>query len=114
MATRLDLTSFRSIFGFFRASMAIRTQVLGSPGAIGVSVDANPFTKRFLTLTAWTDRDALNRFVGTSPHRESMKQFRAVMDHPVFVTWTMPASALPPSWADAQAHLDNDPTRIVR
>ena len=114
MATRLDLTSIWSEFGFFRASLAIRKQVMASPGAVGITLIAHPVRKRFLTLTAWTDREALNRFVANPPHRDAMRRFRPKMNHPVFVAWAMPAGELPPSWADAQEHLEHDPNRVVR
>jgi len=114
MATRLDLASLGTVLGFFRASMAIRKQARTSPGALGISLVAHPMKKRFLTLTAWSDREALNRFVATPPHRDAMKQYRPKMDHPVFVSWSMPASLLPPTWAEAIERLEHDPHRTVK
>ena len=114
MATRLDLASYRSVPGFLRAGLAIRKQVQASEGALGISLLARPSRKRFLTLTAWTDQDAINRFVAAPPHRDAMKRYRPKMNHPVFVSWTMPAAQMPPSWADALERLENDPSRIVR
>ncbi len=114
MATRLDLASLGSVFGFFRAAMAIRKQARSSPGALGISLVAHPMQKRFLTLSAWTDREALNRFAASQPHRDAMKRYRPKMNHPVFVTWSMPASRLPPTWSEANERLEEDPNRIVK
>lgn len=114
MATRLDLASYLPIAAFFRASMAIRAQVERSPGALGMSLIAHPLKRQFLTLTAWADDAALRRFVGEAPHRDAMRRFRPKMDHPVFVTWSMPAAAMPPSWDEARDRLEHDPNRIVR
>ena len=95
---------------FLPASMAIRKQARTWPGALGISLVAHPMQKRFLTLTAWTDREALNGFVAARPHRDAMKRYRPKMNHPVFVTWSMPASLLPPTWAEAKERMEHDPT----
>ena len=114
MATQLDLASLITVPGIFRASMAIRKQARTSPGAIGISLVAHPMKKRFLTLTAWSDREALNGFVAAPPHRDAMRRYRPKMNHPVFVTWSMPASLLPPTWSEARESLEHDPNRIVK
>ena len=114
MATQLDVASFGTVPGFFRTSMAIRHQARTSPGALGISLVAHPMKKRFLTLTAWSDREALNGFVAAPPHRDAMKRYRPKMNHPVFVTWYMPASLLPPTWAEAIERLEHDPHRTVK
>jgi len=114
MATQLDLASLGTVLGFFRASMAIRHQARTSPGALGISLVAHPMKKRFLTLTAWTDREALNGFVAAPPHCDAMKRYKSKLNHPVFVTWFMPASLLPPTWAEARERLEHDPHRTVK
>ncbi len=114
MATRLDLASLGPVLGFFRASMAIRRQARTCPGALGISLVAHPMQKRFLTLSAWTSREALDRFVAAPPHRDAMKRYRPKMNHPVFVTWSMPASRLPPTWSEATERLEHDPHRTVK
>jgi hypothetical protein len=114
MATQLNLGSLRSVIGFLRASVKVRRQVLASPGALGVSLIAHPFSKRFFTLSAWTDQEAINQFVITQPHRGVMKRYNDKMDQPVFVSWSVPAASLPPTWAEAQQRLASDPNRKVK
>ncbi|MCP3760168.1 DUF3291 domain-containing protein [Streptomyces sp. TBY4] len=59
----------------------------------------------FLTLSAWEDRDALYRFAGSEPHRSSSRAAAACTKEAGFVFWTVPASELPISWAEAERRL---------
>lgn len=109
MASRFELTSRRYVPGFLAAAMAIRRQVRGSRGAIGVSLIAQPAAGCFWTLSAWVDRDALDAFVGRSPHVDTMTKYRPRMRTARFEFWSMPASRLPVTWAEARARLAAPP-----
>jgi hypothetical protein len=52
-------------------------------------LNAEPLAKRFWTLSVWENDAALCAFVGTPPHAQEC------------VHWTLPGSALAPTWADA-------------
>ena len=67
MTSRFLLRSRRQVPGFLWAALAIRRQVRRSPGALGVSLIAEPRKARFWTLSAWRDRAALDDFVRHSP-----------------------------------------------
>ena len=60
MASLLRLDAFRRTPGFLRGAMAIRKQVLGADGAVGVALNTALPRRTFFTLSAWRDRDALN------------------------------------------------------
>jgi hypothetical protein len=95
LGSQLRLRSYRHIVGFLRAAMQIRKQVHDSPGAYGVSLIAQPMRKTFWTLSAWSDEDALNAFVRTSPHTEVMQRFHDRLTDASFTTWRRPVSELP-------------------
>ena len=104
MASLLRLDAIRRVPGFLRAAMAIRRQVLGADGAVGVSLNT-ALPRRFFTLSAWLDRDALDAFVRSEPHLSSMRRYRPAMADARFVLWSTTTDKLPPSWAEAQQRL---------
>ncbi len=105
MASLLKLDSFRRTPGFLRAAMAIRKQVLGADGAVGVALNTALPRRTFFTLSAWRDREALNGFVRSEPHVSTMRGYRPAMADARFVFWTATVDKLPPSWSEAQQRL---------
>jgi hypothetical protein len=67
MASRLELRQLRDVPPFLTAALRIRRQMLGSPGALGVSLIARPLHRTFWTLSAWQDQAALLAAVGREP-----------------------------------------------
>jgi heme-degrading monooxygenase HmoA len=110
LASRLRLRRFRDVPGFLRHSMRVNRAVREVDGAIGVSLDAKPLRRTFLTLSTWTDEAAMRRLVTHPVHRDVMARYRDRLVDPTFVTWTVPAGSGPPRWSDALAHLDGAPT----
>jgi hypothetical protein len=110
MASRLELRRLRDVPSFLAAALRIRRQMLGSPGALGVSLIARPMHRTFWTLSAWQDQAALSAAVGREPHRQIMRRLRPRMAGSSFVTWTARATALPIPWDDALHHLDKPDT----
>lgn len=106
MASWLQLRSMRDVPAFLWAALRIRRQMLDSPGVLGVSLIAKPVKRTFWTLSAWRDQAALSATVGRQPHRDVMKRFHPKLAGSRFITWTAPASALPPSWPEALRRLD--------
>lgn len=106
MAFRLELRQLRDVPAFLAAALRIRRQMLGSPGALGVSLIAWPLHRTFWTLSAWQDQAALSASVGREPHRQIMTHFRPRMAGSVFVAWTVPVTALPVPWDEAQQRLE--------
>ena len=105
MASLLQLDSFRRTPGFLRAAMAIRRQVLGADGAVGVALNTALPRRTFFTLSAWRDEDTLKAFVRSEPHASTMRRYRPAMADARFVFWSTPAGKLPPTWAEAQDRL---------
>jgi hypothetical protein len=107
MTSWLELRRLRDVPSFLIAALRIRKQMLGSPGALGVSLIARPARRTFWTLSAWQDQDSLSAAVGRPPHRKIMKQFRPRLAGSSFVTWSAAPTALPIGWDDALRRLDN-------
>jgi heme-degrading monooxygenase HmoA len=105
LASRLELRSRRHTIGFFRAATAVRRQVRGSAGALGVALLAKPLRRTYWTLSAWRDQAALDAFVETAPHTGTMARFRPLLRDSKFVTWQVPAGELPISWDEARERL---------
>jgi heme-degrading monooxygenase HmoA len=105
MASRLPLRSHRSIPRFLRLTASVARQLEGTSGLVGYSLLAQPIRKTFWTLSAWTDRDALDAFVRTMPHLAVMGKLRTHMGPTRFTTWTAPGSALPVPWDGAVERL---------
>ena len=103
LGSRLELRSFWPIIGFVRAAMSVRSQVRRSPGALGVSLIAEPTRKTFWTLSAWVDQAALNAFVGKPPHRAVMAHYRSDMASSSFATFTIQPGELPARNSNARA-----------
>ena len=102
LASRLRLRSMRHVPGFLRAAFSVRRQVRRSPGALGVSLLAQPSRKTFWTLSAWTDQAALEAFVRTEPHLGIMGRYHDRLVNPEFITWTTAESSLPKAWSNAK------------
>jgi quinol monooxygenase YgiN len=108
MASHLPLRGYRNLPSVLRAPSAIRTLRATTEGLIGYSLDANPFAKQFFTLSAWTDRDALDAFSRADPHREWITKIRPHMAPTTFVFWDLPFVDVPVAWSDAHARIDRE------
>src|SRR5262245_55123893 len=102
LGSRLELRSYWPIVGFVRAAVAVRKQVRHSPGALGVSLIAQPRHKTFWTLSAWVDQAAVNAFVGKPPHQAIMTHYRPDLESSSFATFTIRPDQLPARNSNAQ------------
>ncbi|MFF5487360.1 DUF3291 domain-containing protein [Streptomyces virginiae] len=105
MASRFETATLVGAFRFFLKAPGIILQMRKAPGAHGVALRARVFSRTFLTLSAWEDRDALYRFARSEPHRSSSRAAGAYMKESVFTYWTVPARELPLTWDEAERRL---------
>jgi len=84
-------------------------QLATANGLVGYSLLARPLSKRFWTLSAWDNGEALQAFVQHPPHVRIMNALAPHMDKTNFVRWTIKGSDLPLDWDDALRRL---PLRI--
>jgi hypothetical protein len=102
LVTYLPRKSYRSVFGFFRKTGAIRNQLKDSRGLVGYSLRAQLLGKKAWTLSVWEDEDALGEFVRKAPHVDTMKSMGPELgEERKFVRWTLLGSEVPPSWDQA-------------
>jgi quinol monooxygenase YgiN len=123
LGSRLELQSLRDVPGFLGAALKLRKQVLAMPGAVGVSLIANPTRKTFWTLSAWVDQASLDAFVATPPHVAVMQRYHERMVGSAFATWTAKTRDLPERrsnakqlWIEAKRRLGSarsEPRRVV-
>jgi hypothetical protein len=73
--THLHLRRLRDVPAFFRASLAIRSQTMRSPGARSLMLRAQPLGRRFTTVSWWDDEAAVRAFVRADPHRSAMRRW---------------------------------------
>ncbi len=105
--SRLELTRVRDVPGFLVAALRLRRVVMEAPGAVGVSLRAEPSRRTFWTLSEWQDQDALDAFTRSDYHRGVMVRYRGRMAGSHFHTWTDGGTATTrPEWDDAIRRYD--------
>jgi hypothetical protein len=97
----LPLKRYSNLPMFFRFTSQINAQLRATQGAIGYSMRAKIFTRRFWTLSVWDSDKALMEFVAKVPHNEAMQKIAPHMDKTNFWRWKLSSSEIPPRWDDA-------------
>ncbi len=110
MASRFETATLVGAVKFFLKAPGIILQIRKAPGAHGAALRARVFSRTFLTLSAWEDRDALYRFARSEPHRSSSRAASAYMKESAFTYWTVRADELPLGWAEAERRLAEQKT----
>ncbi|MFF4317141.1 DUF3291 domain-containing protein [Streptomyces sp. NPDC001568] len=105
MASRFETDSLLGALRFFLKAPGIIAQVRKAPGAHGAALRARVLRRTFLTLSAWEDREALQRFAASDPHRASARAAAAYTKEAEFTFWTVRARELPLGWAEAERRL---------
>src|SRR6476469_9069335 len=102
LGSRLELRAVRHVPGFLVAAMKLRKQVRAMPGALGVSLIAQPAHKTFWTLSACVDQASLDAFVATPAHRAVMRRYHDRMHGSAFTTFAVKAGNLPEPRSNAE------------
>jgi hypothetical protein len=97
----LPLNKYRAIPAFLKFTFQIQKQLNSTPGIIGYSLRAKPFSRNFWTLSAWENEQALKDFVVKLPHGDAMKAMIPHMAPTKFTKWKVLGSALPLRWEEA-------------
>ena len=106
MASRLPLRSRSRIPAFLSATLRIRRQLAEAPGLVGYALDAKLWRRTFWTVSAWQEREQLEAFAATDPHRRDVGKIRSHMDPTTFVFWTAMASELPITWNEVRRRIE--------
>jgi quinol monooxygenase YgiN len=98
MASRLPLQHYRSIPGFLRYTLAIRKQLAAADGLVGYALNAQPARKTFWTFSVWADRESLDAFATSEPHRQITARLADRMGGATFEFLSIAGTNLPLSW----------------
>ncbi len=105
--SRLELARLRDVPGFLVAALKLRSTLLQTLGAVGLSLRAEPTHRTFWTLSAWTDADALRDFTRGDDHRNLMSKYRERMAGSHFHTWAeIGPNRGHPTWDGAMRRYD--------
>ena len=102
----LPLKSYWRVLPFFVYTAQVVKQLAKADGLLGYSLLARSLSKRFWTLSAWENEEALRAFVQDPPHVRIMTALAPHMDRTKFVHWTLKGSQLPLHWEDALRRMD--------
>ena len=108
MGSRLPLKSYLRIPGFLGATLRIRRQLANTPGLIAYSLNAQLLRKTFWTVSVWSNRDQLEQFARTNPHRADTDRIRPAMRPTTFVFWTARADDVPIGWDEVRRRIDEE------
>jgi hypothetical protein len=103
----LPLKHFRAVPKLFRFSLETQRQLRTSPGLIGYSLDARPFSRKFWTLSVWRDQQSLMDFVRALPHSRIMQALAPHLGKSQFAQWTVESPEIPLDWNSAKARIGN-------
>jgi Antibiotic biosynthesis monooxygenase len=101
----LPLKSYLRVVPCFFYTAQVMKQLASAQGLLGYSLLARPLAKRFWTLSAWANEEALRAFVQHPPHVRIMSALSLHMDEAKFVRWPVKGSDLPLRWDDALRRL---------
>jgi hypothetical protein len=92
---RADLRSITVLPTFIYYGALIDRQMRRSAGIIGYRTAMAITSLRFYHLSVWADREALQRFVRTDPHRRAMDTLEGWIGTATFKYWDVSGSELP-------------------
>lgn len=105
MASRLPLTSYRSIPGFLRDTMRIRRQLGQATGLVGYTLNAGLTRKTFWTFSVWEDQASLDKFAASDPHHTIIRRLRPRMSPTRFESFPISGADLPLTRAQITARV---------
>jgi len=105
LASMLPLRRYGDVVRFLRWTAKIRKQLVTAEGCAGYSLDARVLRKTFYTLSAWSDAEAMNRFVRSGPHAAMLGDMAGRLGEATFVESGTKGSALPLDWAAAKQRI---------
>jgi hypothetical protein len=103
MASRLPLIRYRSVPGFMLDALVIRRQLAAAPGLIGYALDAELAKRTFWTFSVWRQRQDLDAFAASDPHRRIIARLRPLMHETRFEFFPLAGADLPMTWEQMKA-----------
>lgn len=94
---------------WFRGAREVESQLRDTEGVVGFSLAASPLRKRYMTLSVWTDEEALARFASTRAHGRLVDELHPEMAPTRFVRWTFSGRDGRPRWRDGVRRIEDMP-----
>lgn len=101
--TRLRIRSLRFLPGFAYHAHRSRQQASVAPGFRHGALLADR-NRTFWTMTVWTDRESMRRYMTSAAHQAAMPHLLDWCDEASVVHWEQPDMALP-SWVEADGRM---------
>ena len=95
--TEFTARRFRDLPGIAREGIGLSRGWWAMPGAIGVVLYADPFTKTGGSLSIWATEDDLRRFVALPRHVAIMRRYRDLVSVRA-ATWTTENLSVAEAW----------------
>lgn len=110
--TRLRIRSLRFLPGFALYTQQALAQVRKAEGFLGGSL-LRDRKLTFWTMTAWTDRESMRRYMTSGAHLRAMPKLLDWCDEASVVSWTR-AKATAPGWgeADRRMRVEGRPSKV--
>jgi hypothetical protein len=105
LTSTLPLKRYRDVLRFLLWTRKIRAQLVSDPGCAGFTLDAHLLSKTFWTLSAWQDREAMQRFVHSGAHAEMLADMGGRLGASRFVESVATRADLPLDWSAARARV---------
>ncbi len=105
LTSRLPLTRYTDVPRFLRWTLKIRSQLRDAPGCVGYTLDARLLSKTFWTLSAWSDKDAMEAFVRSGTHSDMLADMAGRIGRPSFVESPATVAQIPLSWTEARTRI---------
>lgn len=101
----LPLKHYRTIPLFLWLTFKTQQQLRRATGLIGYSLQAQPLSRQFWTLSAWENQQVLMNFVRQLPHGKIMQTLAPHMGKTQFVQWKTSGSDIPLNWDAAKERI---------
>ena len=109
VATRLQLRGVRHLRRFFGLNGDIKRQLRDAPGVLRYRRRADFLRLRFYTQSIWREAAAIDEFVRSGAHLNSMVVFDEIADREAsaFLRWETPTARFP-TWREARERLASE------
>jgi hypothetical protein len=104
-ASRFDAAGVRSGWLLFAGGLRQRRAVLRAPGALGVSLYAQPLRGRYQTLSMWRDEKSLLAFAHGQAHQGLARRLAQLDPRQGVLVWRNVDPARHPTWRDTKRWL---------
>ncbi|MXV91371.1 MAG: DUF3291 domain-containing protein [Acidimicrobiia bacterium] len=106
VATRLQLRGWRHLRRFFAINGEIKAQLRDDPGVVRYRRRADFLRLRFYTQSIWRESAAIDDFVRSGAHLQSMVVFDEIADRDAsaFLRWEVSTQKFP-TWHEARRSL---------